>query len=137
MGLGGTVLALERVDRPRGHSSVDDIVTDLVPARRRGSAVGTPASAPIAGIGVAVVGVVRRTDGLVSMAPNLGWTDVPLGARLAAALRTDAPITVANEADLGVLAEHRRGEAVGVDDVVYLSGEVGVGGGLIVAAAGR
>ncbi len=132
VGLGGTVLALERVDRPRGHSSVDDIVTDLVRLvariRRR-----HPASAPIAGIGVAVVGVVRRTDGLVSMAPNLGWTDVPLGARLAAALRTDAPITVANEADLGVLAEHRRGEAVGVDDVVYLSGEVGVGGGLIVA----
>ena len=30
------------------------------------------------------------------------------------------------------LAEHRRGAAVGDDDVLYLSGEVGVGGGLIV-----
>ena len=41
---------------------------------------------PIIGVGVAVVGVVRRSDGFVSMAPNLGWRDVPLGARLARAL---------------------------------------------------
>jgi predicted NBD/HSP70 family sugar kinase len=39
---------------------------------------------------------------------------------------------VANEADLGVLAEHRRGVARGVDNVLYISGEVGVGGGLLV-----
>ena len=43
------------------------------------------------GIGVAVVGVVRRADGLVAMAPNLGWIDVPLGERLAAALDTGVP----------------------------------------------
>jgi predicted NBD/HSP70 family sugar kinase len=43
-----------------------------------------------------------------------------------------APISVANEADLGVLAEHRRGVARGVDNVLYISGEVGVGGGLLV-----
>ena len=39
---------------------------------------------------------------------------------------------IANEADLGALAEHRRGAAAGTDDVVFLSGEVGLGGGLIV-----
>ncbi len=131
VGLGGTVFERVRVDRPRGHSAVDDVVADLVGlvadvrARR-------PAIDPVMGIGVAVVGVVRRADGLVSMAPNLGWRDAPLGERLAAALGMGIPISVANEADLGVLAEHRRGEAVGVDDVLYLSGEVGVGGGLIV-----
>jgi len=47
-------------------------------------------------------------------------------------LNLDLPVMVANEADLGALAEQRRGAAVGVDDVLYLSGEVGVGGGLIV-----
>ena len=31
-----------------------------------------------------------------------------------------------------MLAEHRRGAAIGVDDVLYISGEVGVGGGAIV-----
>ena len=82
------------------------------------------------GIGVAVVGVVRRRDGLVTMAPNLGWLNEPLGERLGLAFGDDpsVPISVANEADLGALAEARRGAAVGVDDVVFLSGEVGVGG---------
>jgi predicted NBD/HSP70 family sugar kinase len=65
------------------------------------------------------------------MAPNLGWVDVPLGDRLAEALGIDVPIAVANDGDLGVLAEHRRGAAVGVADVLYVSGEVGVGGGVI------
>jgi predicted NBD/HSP70 family sugar kinase len=66
------------------------------------------------------------------MAPNLGWRDVPLGERLAAALGTKEPISVANEADLGALAEQRRGAAIGFDHVLFISGEVGVGGGLIV-----
>ena len=66
------------------------------------------------------------------MAPNLGWIDVPLGARLARALATAVPIVVMNDADAGVLGEARRGAAVGVDNVLYVSGEVGVGGGMIV-----
>ena len=92
---------------------------------------GVPWREPLVGIGVAVVGVVRRSDGFVSMAPNLGWRDIPLGERLARALDLSVPISVANEADLGTLAELRRGVAVGVDDLVYISGEVGVGGGVI------
>ena len=77
-----------------------------------------------------MAGVVRRTDGVVSMAPNLGWRDEPArrpprrGASASASRSR-----VANEADLGVLAETRRGAARGADQVLYLSGEVGVGGG--------
>jgi predicted NBD/HSP70 family sugar kinase len=132
VGVGGDVLAHARVDRERGHTSVDQISADLaelaravVPRSRRDSTT--------IGIGVAMVGVVRRDDGLVSMAPNLGWTDVPLGERLAEALGTRTPIHVANEADLGALAEHRRGAAIDVEHMLYISGEVGVGGGIIVA----
>ena len=66
------------------------------------------------------------------MAPNLGWTDQPLGERLVRVLGDDVPIFVANEADLGALAEARRGVAVGADHILFVSGEVGVGGGLIV-----
>lgn len=131
VGLGGTVLELIRVDRPRGHSSVDEVVDDLVELASAARA-RRPADDALVGVGVAVVGVVRRTDGLVCMAPNLGWHDVPLGDRLGPALAVSVPISIANEADLGALAEHRRGAAIGVDDVLYLSGEVGVGGGLIV-----
>jgi len=131
VGLGGEVVSLVRVDRPRGHSSVDEIVGDLAGLAAAVMA-GRPPRDPLIGIGVAVAGVVRRSDGCVSMAPNLGWSDAPLGATLARAFGMRAPISVANEADLGVLAEHRRGVARGVDNVLYISGEVGVGGGLIV-----
>ncbi len=130
-GLGGRILESERVDRPREHVAFEDTISDIaalvatVRARR-------PADDPLVGVGVAVVGVVRRSDGFVSMAPNLGWRDVPLGDRLARALDLRVPISVANEADLGALAELRRGAARGHDDVIFLSGEVGVGGGLIV-----
>jgi predicted NBD/HSP70 family sugar kinase len=131
VGAGGVVLQLERVDLPRGHTSLEAIMADLtdlwdmVLAR-------LPERDSIIGVGVSVVGVVRRTDGMVSMAPNLGWRDVPLGARLEHALGNRWPVAVANDGDLGALAEVRRGAAIGADDVLFISSEVGVGGGLIV-----
>lgn len=130
VGLGGEIHDSIRVDRPRGRFSVEETVDDLVelsrlirakPAVRRG----------LIGIGVAMAGVVRLSDGFVRMAPNLGWRDVALGEALVAALRTDVPISVGNEADLGALAEQRRGVAVGTRHGLFIFGEVGVGGGLI------
>ncbi len=131
IGLGGEVLEHVRVDRPRGHSSLAAVVDDLAELAAVVRSRRTP-QLPEIGIGVAVVGVVRRADGLVSMAPNLGWTDEPLGERLATVLGDDVPMWIANEADLGALAEVRRGAAVGADHILFVSGEVGVGGGLIV-----
>jgi predicted NBD/HSP70 family sugar kinase len=131
VGFGGTIHELVRVDRPRAHLSLDEIVSDVVdlvePMRSR-----LPLEETLVGVGVAVAGIVRRTDGLVRLAPNLGWQDAPLGSRLGAALGLPVPLQVANEADLGGLAEHRRGVAIGVDAMLYVMGEVGVGGNLIV-----
>ncbi|HEY8338710.1 MAG TPA: ROK family protein, partial [Egibacteraceae bacterium] len=67
------------------------------------------------------------------LAPNLGWRDVPLGQMMSEALGLDVPVFVGNEADLGALAEHTRGAGAGVDDMLFISGEVGVGAGVIVA----
>ncbi len=131
VGFGGVVHALVRVDRARGAETVADIVGDLVELAEPVLA-SADVEDSLVGIGVGVAGVVRRTDGMVRLAPNLGWRDVPLGERISQALRVTAPVAVANEADLGGLAEHRRGAAVGADDVVYVVGEVGVGGNVIV-----
>ena len=134
VGLGGEVLDHVRIDLPRGRSSVDDIVTALVDlatiVRDR-----LPSEDPIVGVGVAIVGVVRRSDGMVSAAPNLGWRDEAFGERLRTALGSlgaAVPFAFANEADLAVLAELRRGAARGIDDVVLVWGSIGVGGGLII-----
>lgn len=130
VGLGGVLMGLARADRPRGHEVVEAIIDDLVALLDQLPA-GRPAEASVVSVGVAVAGVVRSRDGLVETAPNLGWTSVPLGEMLAARLDWSVPVIVRNEADLGVLAEHRRGAAVGVDDVIYIHGEVGVGGGIL------
>ena len=131
VGPSGEVLELRRVDRPRGHVGVEHVLTELA-SLARVVRPGPLGSDSLVGIGVAVAGLVRREDGLVRTAPNLGWTDVALSEGLARALDTRLPIAVANEADLGALAEARRGAARHVDDVLYVSGEVGVGGGIIV-----
>lgn len=85
------------------------------------------------GVGVSVPGVVRRDDGWVHEAPNLGWRDVAVGDRLTAVLKM--PVQVANDAELGALAEHVRGNARELTDIVYIAAERGVGGGVISGGA--
>ena len=131
VGLSGEVFDHVRVDLPPRRSSVADIAAVLADLARD-LVARLPSGDALVGVGVAVVGVVRRRDGMVSVAPNLGWRDEPLGAVLTAALGMDVPIAFANEADLAVLAEHRRGAARAVDDVLLVWGSIGVGGGLIV-----
>jgi predicted NBD/HSP70 family sugar kinase len=131
VGAGGVVHEHRRVDRPRGHFSVEEIVADLADLARDARSRRPAGEMPIR-VAVAVAGLVSRSDGLVRFAPNLGWVDVPLGERLAEALGLPVPVEVANESDMGALAELRRGAARGADDALYIHGEVGVGGGIIV-----
>lgn len=89
------------------------------------------ADAAITGVGVAVPGLVRASDGLVRDAPHLRWTDIALRELVEEA--TGLPTVVGNDAAMGVVAEHLFGAARGIDDVVYLNGGAsGIGGGLIV-----
>lgn len=81
-------------------------------------------------VGAAVPGAVRREDGVVRFAPNLGWVDAPFSGLLSRSL--GIPVLSGNDGDLGVLAEHLRGAARGFDDVAYLTGSVGIGGGFVV-----
>lgn len=126
--LDGTLMEVARVERPRRELTEDRVVSDL---RTLVTGLVGRVRPNLVGIGIAIAGVVRRSDGVVSMAPNLGWRDVPFGPRMSAALGMDLPLFVANDADLGALAELRRGAAMGIDDMLYISGEVGVGGGVI------
>lgn len=130
-GLGGHVYNRLRVARPRGRFSPEATVHDV--AKLAGPLVtALPANSVLAGVGAAVVGITRRSDGFVHLAPNLGWRDVPLASMLASELGLDVPVLAANEADLGALAEHCRGGHAGIRNLIYVSGEVGIGAGIIV-----
>lgn len=82
---------------------------------------------------VAVPGLVDQETGTVARAPNLGWSDVPLRRLLAGgvpAART--PVLVENEANLAALGELWFGDGAALGDYVHISGEIGVGAGIVV-----
>ncbi|MFZ4842768.1 ROK family transcriptional regulator [Mycetocola saprophilus] len=126
--LGGSVV--DRLRRGfRSGPSVARVVTEttnLVAELR----ARIPEGVQIAGIGVAVPALVRASDGMVRLAPRLGWVDAPLAELLAEA--TGLPVTVDNDASLGARAERYFGAGRGIDDLIYLNGGAsGIGGGLV------
>jgi len=82
------------------------------------------------GVGVAVPGLVRDSDGLVRLAPHLEWVDEPLAEMLEEA--TGFSVVAANDAHLGALAESTFGAGRSLSDFLYLNGGAsGIGGGII------
>ena len=82
------------------------------------------------GIACGVPGLVDRGTGMLLVAPNMGWADVPLKEMIAS--RVDVPIFVDNEANMAALGETYFGAAQGLEEVLYVSSGVGLGGGIVV-----
>ena len=130
VGLGGVIRSRATGPVPPDHDP-DAIAASVVDLMRLVVRDVEPGAA-LVGVGLGVPGIIRGDDGLVRLAPNLGWRDVPFTKILSERLGPIGMPVLGNDADLGALAEHLRGAGVGVDDLVYLSGEVGVGAGVIV-----
>lgn len=128
VGIGGTVLS--RRDLPAaGAAPTPASVADQVARAVETLTADASRPGPVA-IGVSVPGTVDRRDGIVGIAPNLGWRDVALGHMISAGA-PPVPVVIGNDADLAVLAEHIRGNARDCDEVIYLMGRIGVGAGII------
>lgn len=130
IGLGGVFLDRREISVVPGHrnaSKVAEVLAgsalDMVGAARHGTYC--------VGVAAAVRGMVRRSDGLVRAAPYLGWQDEEFGEDLMLRLDLGLPVSVGNEASLGALAEHLRGAGTGCQDLLYLHGDIGIGGGVI------
>lgn len=128
VGLAGNVMMREAMMSPEPLTPADvALLTRDFLAR---AVHDMPAATRVAGIGVAVPGLVDERDNTVAMAPNLGWTDVPLAAIIEEEVAL--PVTAANDASLGVAAEALFGAGRDCDNVLYLNGSTsGVGGGVI------
>ncbi|WP_353828681.1 ROK family transcriptional regulator [Agromyces sp. SYSU T0242] len=129
VGLGGRIDARERVET-EGIVTPEQtalLVADAIERWRRDEL----ARARFVGVGLAVPGLVRASDGLVRLAPHLGWHEVPIRSFVEEA--TGIPVAVGNDASLGAMAEQLFGAGRGVGDLVYLNGGAsGIGGGVIV-----
>lgn len=133
--LDGSLVASARLERTRDRVTVAATIEDIASLIAELDEREDARHRRLIGCGVSVPGLVRDVDGLVLAAPNLGWVDVALAAEIAALFAGDVPVSVGNDADLGALAESRFGAGVGFEHMVFVAGEVGVGGGL--AAGGR
>jgi predicted NBD/HSP70 family sugar kinase len=135
VGLGGEVILRKEQRHRRANFTPETAVRNVV-SLVVGALGKAPKNAAWVGVGVAVPGVVDHAEGRVRLAPNLGWVDVPLGEMIRDALIERfgfaPPVTVGNDADLGAIAEHARGVGIYSAHLIYVSGEVGIGGGIII-----
>ena len=88
------------------------------------------AGAETVGVAVGVAGLLDRTRDVLTVGPNLGWRDVPVGAELRGRLGAAYPVLVDNEGNLAAMAEAVPGDPAR-QDVLVIFGEVGVGGGIV------
>ncbi|MCE0766438.1 ROK family protein [Pseudonocardia kujensis] len=89
----------------------------------------------LVGAGLAVPGLLDHARRRLVAAPNLGWRDVPLDPHLAALPpRAGLPVAVDNEANLAALGELRLGAGNGQPSFLVVTGEVGIGAGLVVGS---
>jgi len=128
VGLGGEVIRKIRMPTQQAPSAIE--VANITAAIIEGMRTELESRYRIVGIGVAVPGLTRAEDGVVSYAPHLGWRDEPIAALIGDA--SGYPTSAANDASLGAGAELLFGAGVGCQDLVYLNGgPSGIGGGVI------
>ncbi len=108
------------------HAILDCMLALLHKAIDKGKVV----SSKLFGIAVGAPGMVDHATGILLFAPNLKWRNVPLLALLEQQ-GFGAPIFVDNEAHMAALGEHYFGVAQDYDEILYLSGNVGLGGGIL------
>ncbi|MEU6203351.1 ROK family protein [Micromonospora musae] len=129
IGLGGRVLDLRDTPRPAGTSAVDAVVTLAALAHEMDRDVA--ADSIRVGVAVAVTDTTRDRDGRI----RIGGPDETLRADIEAAFgdgRSGPTVLAGDLADIAALAEHVRGVAAGVDDLIYLHGSHGVSAGIII-----
>jgi len=125
MALDGSIVGREaapfdKVDDPEARLQQTLALLDRVMASHPGR---------LAGVGVAVPGVVTGQFGTVSAIHELGWDRLALGDLLSR--RVGLPVMLDNDANCLAVAEHARGAGRGVSNLVALVARNGLGAGLI------
>ncbi|WBQ03659.1 ROK family protein [Kribbella sp. CA-293567] len=127
---GGQLLRWHRAG-PGADAGPAKAVAALAALARRAIAAVHASGRDVLGLTVGVPGLVNR-DGAVVLAAGLGWREVDLRGDLIETLGRPAfPVLVDNDSNLGALAEYRYGPHAGSANLVRLSGETGVGAGVI------
>jgi predicted NBD/HSP70 family sugar kinase len=130
--LSGTLVLHRTRERDNRNSAAGPVVAALGALAAEVRHAAQARGIQVLGGGLAVPGLVDASTGTVIMAPNLAWNSETLDLE---ALLPDVPLgtTLFNEANAAALAELRFRPG-GRGDFLFVSGEVGVGGGLVIGS---
>lgn len=137
--IGGTKIAVLVVDG-RGNVRAREVAPTAVgPQDRAADAVAAVVERAlstagvttdhVSAIGVGVPGRVDPLTGTVTLAVNLGWSDLALGDQLEA--RLGRPCLLENDVRAAALGLHQRHVVTGLDDLAYVAVGTGVSAGVI------
>jgi len=141
--LGGTNIAVGCVaeDGTKVHGLVseptradlgpDGVVARMVETAQRSIALleKEVPGAQVTGVGIGAPGPLDFHRGIVLLAPNLGWKDMPLRDRIREGL--GRPAALDNDANCAALGEWWQGAAKGSDHALAVTIGTGIGGGVI------
>jgi predicted NBD/HSP70 family sugar kinase len=132
--LGGRVVAESLEEGNFVAGDPDDTLTRLSALTSRLLATLSP-DALLVGAGLALPGLVDEKAGMLLRAPNLGWSDLRPADLLDVALPAGLELRLGNEADLAArsVADEAPGRPGRHRDFVYLSGQIGIGGAVVLA----
>ena len=128
--LAGNVVSEHRLSLDAQRLSVDEVLDRLVELVERTDSDVRAAGGYTVGVTVGVAGLIDRPREVLTVAPNLRWRDVPVGAELRARLGAAYAVTIENEGNLAAIAEAVPGDP-NRQDILVIFGEVGVGGGIV------
>lgn len=131
IGLGGHIVNFRSRMLKNDADSPDKYLTEAIKLAEQAVA-GAGATTRCFGVGIAVPGLVAQPSQSLVLAPNLGWRNVDVAGIVRDHLGSHMAIAVGNEANLGAIGESRRGATRHQRNTLYVSGEAGVGSGILV-----
>jgi glucokinase-like ROK family protein len=114
------------IDRNSSEQSLKqliDLIQDLLDAPR-------PKGQSVRGIGIGLPGVTLSREGIVTWAPSLGWRDLPIRDILTE--RFGYSVFIENDVNLITLGELNFGAGKGVQNLVCIAINNGIGAGIII-----
>ena len=128
----GQVIDRQRISTPRGKkptATVDAVIGAIEDLLAKAGV----SAADVAGIGLAIPGVVDPDAGRIVVTPNMDLTGVEIVEVMRK--RLDVPIALGNDVNLGTLGEKWLGTGREADSVVGIFVGTGIGGGIFTGGA--
>lgn len=139
MGLGGEVLQRWEKLHRRGSTDIYEVAARVATGTSE-MMEALPDHVRWVGMGLAMPGIIDPVSQpprtVVHRSPTLGWLDIPFAEVVRAGLGerfgADFPILLGNDANLGAMAEWTRGAGRDSRAMLFISGDLGIGGGVVV-----